>query len=47
MITTLADKKSNDTILNRLSHSAIPVLSEEGKNVPYEERKSWNYLWNS
>ena len=42
---TLADKKSNDTILNRLSHTAIPVLSEEGKNVPYEERKSWNYLW--
>ena len=42
---TLADKKSNETILNRLSHSAIPILSEEGKNIPYEERKSWNYLW--
>ena len=37
---TLADKKSNDTILNRLSNSAIPILSEEGKDIMYEEKMS-------
>ena len=38
---TLADKKANDIIedgLNQLSVN-FPILSEEGKGVPYEERK--------
>ena len=24
---------------------SIPVLSEEGKDIPYEDRKGWEYLW--
>ena len=44
---TLADKKANDIIedgLNRLSVS-FPILSEEGKETPYEDRKHWEYFW--
>jgi len=44
---TLADKKSNDIIedgLNKLSVS-FPILSEEGKSIPYEDRKHWEYFW--
>lgn len=24
---------------------SIPILSEEGKEIPYEERKHWEYFW--
>jgi 3'(2'), 5'-bisphosphate nucleotidase len=44
---TLADKKANDIIedgLNQLSVS-FPILSEEGKEIPYEDRKYWEYFW--
>ena len=44
---TLADKKANDIIedgLNKLSVS-LPILSEEGKGIPYEVRKHWEYFW--
>jgi 3'(2'), 5'-bisphosphate nucleotidase len=44
---TLADKKANDIIedgLNKLSVS-FPILSEEGKEIPYEDRKHWEYFW--
>jgi 3'(2'), 5'-bisphosphate nucleotidase len=44
---TLADKKANDIIedgLNQLSVN-FPILSEEGKEVPYEDRKHWEYFW--
>ena len=44
---TQADKKANDIIedgLNQLSVS-LPILSEEGKEVPYEDRKHWEYFW--
>ena len=44
---TLADKKANDITedgLNRLSVS-FPILSEEGKETPYEDRKHWEYFW--
>ncbi|MBU2651212.1 MAG: 3'(2'),5'-bisphosphate nucleotidase CysQ [Bacteroidetes bacterium] len=42
---TLADKASHHTIMERLASSGIPVLSEEGRAMPYEERKDWEYLW--
>lgn len=46
---TLADKKSHEIILQHLSNNSdtkdIPVLSEEGSNVPYEVRKHWEYFW--
>jgi 3'(2'), 5'-bisphosphate nucleotidase len=44
---TLADKKANDIIetgLNQLSVN-FPILSEEGKEVSYEDRKHWEYFW--
>ena len=44
---TLADKKANDIIVTGLNQLSVnfPILSEEGKEVPYEERKNWEYFW--
>jgi 3'(2'), 5'-bisphosphate nucleotidase len=43
---TLADKRSHEIISRRLSeHSALPLLSEEGRNIPYAERKCWDHFW--
>ncbi len=42
---TLADRLAHDTIKNDLSKTFIPVLSEEGRNIVYEERKGWEYFW--
>ncbi len=44
---TLADKKANDIIENGLNQLSInfPVLSEEGKETPYKNRKHWEYFW--
>jgi len=50
---TIADKKANEiivTALNQLSVNSflqqnIPILSEEGRSIPYEERKNWEYFW--
>lgn len=42
---TLADKNSHKIISEILSATGIPVLSEEGKDIPFSERKSWKRLW--
>ena len=42
---TIADKKANEVICNVLSETKIPILSEEGKKLPYETRREWNELW--
>ena len=42
---TLADKRSHDIIIEALRQFQIPILSEEGRDIPYEERKTWNKLW--
>lgn len=42
---TLADRLAHDSIKNDLSKTFIPVLSEEGRNIVYEERKGWEYFW--
>ena len=42
---TKADKSSHNMIMSFLTKTNIPVLSEEGKAIPYEERKDWNQLW--
>ena len=48
---TLADKKSNEIIENVLeqtitvNNSTVPILSEEGRETPYDERKKWEYFW--
>ncbi len=42
---TLADRKSNSEIVESLMKTRIPVLSEEGRSLQYEERKGWEYFW--
>ena len=42
---TKADKASHNIIMSFLSKTNIPVLSEEGKSISYEERKDWKLLW--
>ncbi|MBL0744043.1 3'(2'),5'-bisphosphate nucleotidase CysQ [Chryseolinea lacunae] len=43
---TLADKKAHEAISHLLSPSSpFPILSEEGKNIPYADRKNWDYFW--
>ncbi len=44
---TIADKKANDLIISELNNLSIklPILSEEGKEIPYDERKNWEYFW--
>ena len=42
---TEADKESHNAIDSFLSTTGIPVLSEEAKQLPYEERKSWTKFW--
>ena len=42
---TKADIKSHETIISLLEKTKIPILSEEGKDIPYDERKKWKKLW--
>lgn len=42
---TKADRVAHDIIVSHLEKTNIPILSEEGKNIPYEERKNWKQLW--
>ena len=28
-----------------LQSSGLPILSEEGKTIPFEERRNWEYFW--
>ena len=42
---TKADKASHNVIMSFLTKTNIPVLSEEGKAIAYEERKDWKQLW--
>jgi 3'(2'), 5'-bisphosphate nucleotidase len=42
---TLADKRAHDVIASILLPSSLPILSEEGKHISYEERKYWKRFW--
>ena len=44
---TLADRRSHEIIQRRLVHRSpsIPVLSEEGKDTEYEQRRNWSRFW--
>lgn len=42
---TLADKKAHEKIVSILGQTGLPVLSEEGKNIPYEVRRHWEFFW--
>ncbi|WP_308990374.1 3'(2'),5'-bisphosphate nucleotidase CysQ [Mariniflexile litorale] len=42
---TKADVASHSKIVSFLEKTNIPILSEEGNVIPYEERKKWKKLW--
>ena len=45
---TLADQRSHDIIVDHLtdpSKKSLPILSEEGKDIPFEQRRAWEYFW--
>jgi 3'(2'), 5'-bisphosphate nucleotidase len=50
---TMADRRSHDIILARLTplvcpslfSDPVPVLSEEGRDIAYGERAKWRYFW--
>ena len=45
---TLADRRSHEVIaqgLSLMSDLPIPLLSEEGRSIPYDERKTWDMFW--
>jgi len=42
---TLADQKAHQCIVRRLRNTGIPILSEEGKALAYDERNRWSQLW--
>lgn len=42
---TLADKAGHELIVKELEQTKIPILSEEGRHQPFDERKDWEYLW--
>lgn len=42
---TKADKASHEIISRILAPLKLPILSEEGKDIPYEERSQWPYFW--
>ncbi len=42
---TIADQRSHEIIMNVLKEFDIPILSEEGKETPYAQRKDWERFW--
>lgn len=42
---TKADIAAHHIIKDALAATNIPLLSEEGKSIPYKERKDWEKLW--
>jgi len=44
---TKADKIANDLICKELKrlYPEIPIISEEGKSIPYDKRKHWPLYW--
>ena len=42
---TEADLASNDVIIQGLEKYGIPIMSEEGKTIAYDDRKDWEYYW--
>lgn len=42
---TKADKASNEAIVAKLKSAGLPILSEEGKEIGYDERKDWDLFW--
>jgi 3'(2'), 5'-bisphosphate nucleotidase len=42
---TEADRKAHNAIVSILDKTGLPILSEEGKSIPYDERKDWTQFW--
>lgn len=42
---TLADQSGHDKIVSFLNETNIPILSEEGKHLPFNQRKEWDSFW--
>ncbi|MEM7658489.1 MAG: 3'(2'),5'-bisphosphate nucleotidase CysQ [Bacteroidota bacterium] len=44
---TLADRAAHNAIVAELEKITpeVPILSEEGRDIPYEERKAWSKFW--
>lgn len=42
---TIADRKAHEIIVGYLQNTPYPLLSEEGKHLPYIERRVWDTLW--
>jgi 3'(2'), 5'-bisphosphate nucleotidase len=42
---TLADQKSHEIITAALKTHNLPILSEEGQDIPYAQRKNWQRFW--
>ncbi|WP_417956977.1 3'(2'),5'-bisphosphate nucleotidase CysQ [Flagellimonas okinawensis] len=42
---TLADLESNKVIMSYLEKTNIPIISEENKNLDYDQRKNWDFCW--
>ncbi|MEQ9423488.1 MAG: 3'(2'),5'-bisphosphate nucleotidase CysQ [Cyclobacteriaceae bacterium] len=42
---TIADQKAHEIICQHLESTRIPILSEEGKGIPFEQRKDWKEFW--
>jgi 3'(2'), 5'-bisphosphate nucleotidase len=42
---TLADREAHKEIVGCLKETGLPILSEEGKSIPFAERRTWDYFW--
>ncbi|MGB3617973.1 MAG: inositol monophosphatase family protein, partial [Catalinimonas sp.] len=42
---TLADRRGHEVIVGHLKETGLPILSEEGRDIAYEERKGWERFW--
>ena len=42
---TLADRRAHGVIAGHLAATGLPVLSEEGRSIAYDERRGWDRFW--
>ncbi len=42
---TAADRAAHNTLKEALGVTRIPILSEEGREMRYDERKNWELFW--
>ena len=42
---TIADRLAHNTIKSELGETRIPILSEEGRQMRYDERCNWELFW--